>query len=159
MAARPRSILAFRRARRPESNAALGGATNDYQLVVTFASPVTVSTASVIAGTGSVSSATGSGTSVITVNLTGVTNQQVITVSLNGVSGPGGSGNVPVSMGVLVGDTNGNSAVNSGDAVQTRARSGQTADAINFRSDVNADGTVNSGDQIAVRSRSGTSLP
>ena len=131
----------------------------DASCVVTFASPVTVSSASVVGGTGSVASATGNGTSVITVNLTGVTNQQVLTVSLNGVTGPGGSGNVSVSMGVLVGDMNGNSTVNSGDTIQTRGRSGQTADATNFRSDVNADGVINSGDQIAVRSRSGTSLP
>jgi hypothetical protein len=59
---------------------------------------------------------------------------------------------------VLVGDTNGGGSVNAGDAVQTRGRSGQTANANNFRSDVNADGNVNGGDVIIVRSRAGTSL-
>ena len=57
------------------------------------------------------------------------------------------------------GDTNGDGVVNTGDALQTRNRSGQTTDATNFRSDVNVDGLVNSGDSIIVRSRSGTSLP
>ena len=136
-----------------------GGATLDYKVVITFATPVTFSSAAVTAGTGSVAMATGSGTNVLTVNLTGVTNQQVITVKLNCVSDGNNSGSMTVDMGVLVGDTNGNAVVNAGDTVQTRGRSGQTADATNFRSDVNFDGTINSGDQIAVRSRSGTSLP
>ena len=46
--------------------------------------------------------------------------------------------------------------VNSGDAVQTRGRSGQATDAINFRSDVNLDGLVNSGDTAIVRANSAT---
>ncbi len=136
-----------------------GGVNLDYQVVVTFASPVTASGASVTAGTGSVSSATGSGTSTLTVNLTGVTNIQVITVTLNGVSGGAGSGNIAISMGVLVGDTNANAAVNAGDTSQTKGRSGQMTDATNFRSDVNTDGTINAGDTSAVKSRSGTALP
>ena len=136
-----------------------GGAMNDYQVVVTFASPVTASGAAVTGGTGSVSSATGSGTSTLTVNLTGVTNIQVITVTLNGVSGGAGSGNIAISMGVLVGDTNNNGAVNAGDTAQTKGRSGQTTNGTNFRSDVNTDGIINAGDSSAVKSRSGTALP
>ncbi len=136
-----------------------GGASLDYQVVVTFASPVTASGAAVTGGTGSVSSATGSGTSVLTVNLTGVTNIQVITVTLNGVSGGAGSGNIAISMGVLVGDTNANAVVNAGDTSQTKGRSGQVTDATNFRSDVNTDGIINAGDTSAVKSRSGTALP
>ncbi len=62
-------------------------------------------------------------------------------------------------MSVLVGDTNGDRIVNSGDALQTRNRSGQATDTTNFRSDVNTDGFVNSGDSTVVRSRSGTFLP
>ena len=104
-----------------------GGAMNDYQVVVTFASPVTASGASVTAGIGSVSSATGSGTSTLTVNLTGVTNVQIITVTLNGVSGGAGSGNIALSMGVLVGDSSGNASVNASDVSQTKGRSGQVA--------------------------------
>jgi hypothetical protein len=58
-----------------------------------------------------------------------------------------------------VGDTNGDRFVNSGDALQTRTRSGQATDATNFRSDVNADGFINSGDTTLVRARSGTFVP
>jgi hypothetical protein len=61
-------------------------------------------------------------------------------------------------MSVLIGDTNGDAVVNSGDALQTRARSGQSTDGTNFRNDANVDGFLNSADTIIVRSRSGTSL-
>jgi hypothetical protein len=62
-------------------------------------------------------------------------------------------------MGVLVGDVNGDGAVNSGDALVTRNRGGQQADMTNFRSDINTDGVINGGDTISVRSRGGTALP
>jgi hypothetical protein len=57
-----------------------------------------------------VSSFSGSGTSQITVNLTGVTNVQRITVTLHNVNDGTSNGDVSVSMGVLVGDVNGYSA-------------------------------------------------
>ena len=63
-----------------------GGATNVYQIIINFATTVTVSSASVTSGTGSVSSFNGSGTSQITVNLTWVTNVQIITVTLFNVN-------------------------------------------------------------------------
>src|SRR5262249_9698753 len=91
-----------------------GGASNSYQLVFNFPVPVTFTTAAVTAGTGSVSSSSGSGTSSLTVNLTGVTNAQRITVTLYGVSNGGsGSANLTAQMGVLVGDSNGNDNVNA----------------------------------------------
>jgi hypothetical protein len=130
--------------------------TNDYQMVFTFASPVTFSSAAVFAGAGTVSSSSGSGTTTVTVNLTAVANAQKITVTLQGVNG---GGNLNAQMGMLLGDTNGDGAVNSGDTLQTRNRSGQVTDATNFRSDVNVDGFINAGDTIIVRSRSGTFLP
>ena len=133
-----------------------GGATNDYQVIFTFANSVTFSGAALTTGAGAVSGSSGSGTISATVNLTGVTNAQRITVTLQGVNG---SGDVSVPMGILVGDTNADGFVNAGDSIQTRNRSGQGADSANFRSDVNADGIVNSGDTTIVRSRSGTFLP
>jgi len=129
-----------------------------YQMVVQFANPVTISGATILSGAGTVSSTSVSGNTV-TVNLAGVTNAQTVVVSLTNVSDGTLSGNVPVAMGVLVGDTNGDRSVNSGDSLQTRNRSGQATDATNFRSDVNTDGFVNSGDTTVVRSRSGTFLP
>ena len=135
------------------------GANGNYQVVFNFAGSVTLGNAAVTAGAGTVTGATGSGTSNLTVNLTGVANAQRITLTLSNVSTGISTTDLAVPIGFLVGDTNGNGFVNTGDALETRNRSGQATAATNFRSDVNADGIVNSGDTIVVRSRSGTSLP
>ncbi len=135
-----------------------GGANGNYQTVFTFITPVTFSNAS-FGGNGMVSSATGNGTTVVTVNLTAVGNAQAASVILFDVDDGTTVETISIPIGFLIGDTNADGFVNSGDALQTRGRSGQTTDATNFRSDVNGDGFVNSGDTTAVRARSGTSLP
>ena len=136
-----------------------GGVTGDYQVVFTFASPVTFISAVVTAGTGSVSSASGSGTTIVTANLTGVANAQQITVTLQGVNDGTGTGDVSVQMGVLVGDTTGNGTVNASDIGQTKAQSGQAVTGSNFRTDVNVSGSINASDVSLVKSKSGTALP
>jgi hypothetical protein len=136
-----------------------GGATNDYQMIINFASSVTVESASVTSGTGSVSSFSGSGTSQITVNLTGVTNVQRITVTLHNVNDGTTTGDVPVSMGVLVGDVNGNAVVNASDVSLTKAQVGQLVSGSNFREDVNASGTISATDVAQVKADVGTALP
>jgi hypothetical protein len=135
-----------------------GGATNDYQMIINFATTVTVGSASVTSGTGSVSSFSVSGPQV-TVNLTGVTNVQRMTVTLFNVNDGTHMGNVPVSMGVLVGDTNGNAAVNATDVALTKSQLDMPVGSSNFREDVNADGLINSVDVALVKSKVGTALP
>jgi N-acetylneuraminic acid mutarotase len=135
-----------------------GGATNDYQMIINFATTVTVASASVTSGTGSVSSFSVSG-SQVTVNLTGVTNVQRITVTLFNVNDGTHMGNVPVSMGVLVGDVNGNALVNASDVSLAKSQVGQTVSGSNFREDVNANGLINSVDVAVVKSKVGTALP
>ncbi len=135
-----------------------GGATNDYQVVVTFASPVSFSSADITSGTGSVSTAGNVGNQVMA-NLTGVTNAQTITLALFDVNDGVNSGDVGIRMSVLVGDSTGNGSVNASDVSQVKARSGQPVDATNFRSDVTANGFINASDVSAVKARSGTSLP
>ncbi len=75
-----------------------GGAGGDYTLIFTFVNNTTVTSASVSSGTGSVSSSSpGPNPNQYTVNLTGVTNAQYVTVTLNGVlDSTGASGNVVV---------------------------------------------------------------
>ena len=136
-----------------------GGATNDYQVVLTFASAVTFNSASVSAGTGSVGSSSGNGTATITVNLTGVTNAQTVTIHLASVSNGSSTTDVDVQMAVLQGDVNGNRTVNATDIGQTKAVSGQAVAAGTFRADANANGSINATDIGLVKSRSGTSLP
>jgi hypothetical protein len=136
-----------------------GGVTNDYKIVITFASPVTFSTAAVNDGTGSLMSRSGSGTTTLTVDLTGVTNAQTLTLALFDVNDGVNSGDVGIRMGVLIGDASGNGTVNSTDVSQTKLRSGQATSADNFRSDVNASGAINATDVSTVKIGSGSSLP
>jgi hypothetical protein len=130
-----------------------------YTMVVTFSTSVTVTSATVTCGTGSVGSISGSGTPTITVNLTGVTDVQRITVTLSNVSDGTNSGDVPISMGVLVGDTTANGVVNAGDVSQTKSQVGQTVTSSNFREDVNANGTISATDVSLVKSDVGHALP
>ena len=137
-----------------------GGANGDHTVIISFANPVTVGSASVssIDGQAMVSSSSVNGP-VITVNLTKVTNAQTITISLTNVSDGTNVGNVGVAMGVLAGDTTANGAVNSSDIAQTQAQSGQPVTAANFREDVTANGAINSSDIAFVQAHSGTALP
>jgi hypothetical protein len=110
-----------------------GGAINDYQMIINFMTNVTVESASVTSGTGS--------------------------VSIFNVNDGTHHGNVPVSMGVLIGDVNGNAAVNATDVALTKSQVGQTVSGSNFREDVNANGLINSVDVALVKSKVGTALP
>jgi hypothetical protein len=135
-----------------------GGATNDYQMIVNFASTVTVESVAVTSGTGTVDSFSVSG-SQVTINLSGVTNVQRITVTLHNVNDGTSTGDVPVSMGVLVGDVNGNAVVNASDVSLTKSQVGNPVTSSNFREDVNANGTISATDVTLVKSEVGTALP
>jgi hypothetical protein len=138
-----------------------GGANSAFQMVVTFPLPVTLTgnpPAQVTSGTGTVSNVTVS-SNVVTVDLTGVTNAQRIIVTLRGVTDANGSGDVPVNMAVLLGDTNANTVVNAADISQTKSQTGNPVSSSNFRTDVNANGSINAADISIVKGQSGTGLP
>ena len=135
-----------------------GGANGDHQVIVTFPSTVSLTSANVTTGTGSVSSSSVNGAQV-TVNLTGVANAQTIVITLFGVDNGTNTTNVNIPMGVLLGDTTGNGSVNSTDVSQTKGQSGNAAIAGNFRTDINLNGAITSSDVSAVKSKSGTALP
>lgn len=135
-----------------------GGPTNDYQIVFTFPGSVTFKNAAVTSGTGTVRNTSGSGTTTVTVNLTGVTNAQTISVTLQGASDGTSTGDVAVPMGLLVGDTNWNGNVNASDVSQTKSRIGQAVDSTTFRSDVNVNGSINAGDISQIKANLGTAL-
>lgn len=134
----------------------------NYKLVFTFLhNVVSVASATVTTGIGSVgSSVLGPNSNQYTVNLTGVTNAQNLTVTLtNVVDSSGASGNVPAIMGVLIGDTTGNASVNSSDIGEAKTNSGLTTTSANFRTDVTINGSINSSDIGTIKAQSGTSLP
>ena len=146
-----------------------GGATNDYQLVVTFPASVSVTgapQAQVTTGTGLIGSGGVSNGGVVTVNgnvvtipLTSIANAQRLRVTLFGVHDSFTTNDVIIPMNVLQGDTTSNGLVNSSDISLTQSKSGQAVDATNFREDVTLNGAINSSDISFVQSRSGTGLP
>ncbi len=72
---------------------------------------------------------------------------------------PGSLRGVPVSMGVHVGDVNGNAVVNASDVSLTKPQVGQLVTGSDFREDVNANGTISAGDVGLVKANVGTALP
>lgn len=120
-----------------------------------FPNPVVVTQATVTSGNGNITNVSGNGSKLITVDLANVTNAQSITVALFG----NGTGQVSITMKVLIGDTTGNGTVNASDVAQTKAQSGMSVNTSNMRADVTANGTINASDVSLVKSKSGTSLP
>jgi hypothetical protein len=138
-----------------------GGATNDYTLVVTFSNNLAGGNASVTSGVGKVAGAPAISGNTITVTLTGVTNAQTLSVTLNSLTDqflqtlP----DTAVNMSVLIGDVNGNGTVNASDITAVKVRSGEPPSNANFRTDVNANGNINASDVEQVKTATGTSLP
>ncbi|MEP6810958.1 MAG: dockerin type I domain-containing protein [Chthoniobacterales bacterium] len=135
-----------------------GANSNSHQLIVNFAVPITFSSATVSNGSGIVESASASG-SQLTVNLTGVANAQTLTVMLTNVNDGTRTSNLALPVSFLLGDTNGNGSVNASDVSQTKAQSGSSVTAANFRNDVNASGTINASDVGQVKAAAGNALP
>ncbi|MFL6569881.1 MAG: dockerin type I domain-containing protein [Chthoniobacterales bacterium] len=130
----------------------------NHQLVITFANNVTVGDVTVSSADSSATATETSAANVVTVNLSNVADAQTLSVKLRNVNDGVGFGDVVIPMAVLLGDANGDRAVNSADATIARNRSGQLADTTNFRTDVNVDGVINSADATIVRNRSGQSV-
>ncbi len=135
-----------------------GGPSGNHVLAMSFATPVTLTGASVQSGTGMVSGSTVSG-SQVTVNLTGVTNAQRLIVRLTNVNDGVHTNNVDIPMDMLIGDTNADRFVDAVDTAQTKSKSGQALNATNFREDVNTDGFIDAVDTSFVKSKAGTALP
>ena len=117
------------------------------------------------AGGGSVSGPPSFSGNTMTVNLTGVTNAQQLTVKLSGVTDSGAQvlPDKTVDMIALAGDTSGNKTVNASDVLETKIQSGAPVNGgpgtANFRDDVTADGSINSSDILVVKLKSGTAVP
>ena len=138
-----------------------GGSNGFHTLVFTFNNVLASGSASVTSGTGNIAFAPSFVSDRMNVRLNGVADAQTITVTLRDVTDQHGQvlPETAVSLNVLLGDGNGDKTVNSGDAQQTRNRSGQPLTGSTFRSDFNLDNSINSGDATIARSRSGQFIP
>jgi uncharacterized protein (TIGR03118 family) len=133
----------------------------NHTFVFNFTNNVTSGSASVTSGTGSVSGNPAFSTNNMTVDLTGVTDVQKITVTLSGVTDSFGQvlPNTAVSANMLIGDVNGNKTVNSTDVSQTKLQSGQAVTAANFREDIIPNGQINGSDVSQAKLRVGSGVP
>jgi uncharacterized protein (TIGR02597 family) len=135
------------------------------KIIFPFPAAVTVNNtlgtqgARVTSGAGSVSSVSGAGTNTVTVNLTGVTNVQWITVTLYGVSDGTYSNDVAVRAGVLLGDVTASKRADAGDVTAVRNHTVSTPDQTTARFDVTLSGRIDSGDVTATRNAIVAVLP
>ena len=132
-----------------------------HTVVITFTNNVTSGNASVTSGGGTVSGSPSFSGNTMTVNLTGVSDVQKVTVTLSNVTDSFAQvlPNTAVSINMLIGDTSGSKSVNGTDVSQTKLQSGSAVNATNFRQDVVVNGSVNGTDVSAVKLRSGNGLP
>jgi PKD repeat protein len=144
------------------------GLVNNYaQIFLTFPQPVTVGSAAILSGAGSVTGVliTGAGRNdgvsgtVVDISLIDVASGQTITIGLFDVNDGTHSGDLGIRMSVLLGDTNGDGRVDASDISDVKSKSGQAVMESNFRADVTANGAITSTDVSLVKSKSGTALP
>lgn len=134
-----------------------------YSLTFTFSNNLT-SVAGVASSCGTVVSGVIDGTNPhqFIVSLTGVLcNAQDVTVTLTNVQDDQSNTLAAASatMGLLLGDVDGDGFVTQADVDLVRASLGQPADATNFRRDINPDGTINRSDIQRARHQLGSHLP
>jgi hypothetical protein len=94
----------------------------------------------------------------VSVVLTGLADRNRVSITLANVNGTGAGTTFVATMGFLGGDQNGSAVVDAADIGVIRARSGQAANATNFRGDFNASGAIDAADISTVRARSGNGL-
>ena len=117
-------------------------------MVLTFDKAIASANAAVTEGTATAAAPTFNGNNVV-ISLTGVTDQQYVTVSLTSVAGVDGStgGTGSVRIGFLLGDVNGSRAVSLADVGLVNAELSQPVTASNYLKDVNVSGTMTLGDK------------
>ncbi len=125
-----------------------------------FDKPVTAGNASVTAGPGTAGTPTFSGNE-MRVPLSGVTNQQYVTVAVSDVvaadGGAGGGGSVRI--GFLLGDVSQNRVVTVSDLGQVNAQIAQVVTASNYLKDVNVSGTLTVADKGIANTQITKALP
>ena len=128
-------------------------------IVMTFDSAIISANVAVTEGTATVGTVTFSGNDVI-VPLTGVTDQQYVTISATNVSSAtnsGGSGSI--RLGFLVGDVSQNRVVTVADLGLVNAQLAQVVTAANYLRDVNASGTLTVADKGITNANLTRALP
>jgi len=133
------------------------------EVVFTFPTAVTFNNAMVTSGTGSVATTAGNGTTTVTADLSGVINQQWVTLTLLGVNDGTNTNDVAVRIGVLLGDVNLNGVVTNADVslVKAQVAAGASVGPSNFQDDINANGVITNADVSLTKAQvaAGAQLP
>lgn len=129
-------------------------------VVLTFDKPITGGSVQVTEGVATIGTLTPSGNDLI-VGLTGVTDQQYVTLSAQSIVGVDGStgGMGEVRIGFLAGDVNQNRTVTLVDVALVNAQLSQPVTATNFTKDLNVNGTMTLADKAAAIGALTHSLP
>jgi hypothetical protein len=144
----------------PGVEARTGGAGGTHNVVLTLNSDVAGGNATVSSGIGTAGAPTFLGRTMI-IPLSGVTDLQRITLSLSNVFNTVGQvlPTTGLNINILLGDTNGNRAVNATDIGQVKSQAGAPVSPANFRTDTTASGAINASDVGQVKANAGNSLP
>lgn len=127
------------------------------KLVFTFDQDITAGNAEVTAGTARINGTPSFSGNSMTVNLTGVADEQNVTVSLTSLNGDTEATGA-VTFGVLAGDVNHDGIVNILDLGQIRLHTSQPVTAQNCQYDINEDGLINILDLGQGRLRTGRGI-
>lgn len=137
-----------------------GGPKGNHTLVFTFKSNLVSGAATVTAGTGRVVGTPVISGNSMTINLTGVTDAQTMTITLQNMKDVANQvlPDTPVSISFLLGDISANGKVDKSDYKEVNARKGRRVNASNFRDDINLSGVVDKPDIQSVRANNGHHL-
>jgi subtilisin-like proprotein convertase family protein len=129
-------------------------------VVFTFNTAITGATATITEGTATAGAPTFSGNDVI-IDLSGVNDQQYVTVTLTNVTASGGGALsiAPVRIGFLAGDVNQNRVVTLADLGLVNQQLAQTVTAANYLKDVNTSGTLSLADKGLTNTKLTHALP
>ncbi|MEO8303008.1 MAG: hypothetical protein ABI724_02705, partial [Betaproteobacteria bacterium] len=152
----PLSLVATNPTTEPRS----GGVGGDHMIVFTFDKPVTGGAVVVTEGIATPGAASFVGAE-MRVPISGVTNQQYVSLSVSSVTATdGGTGGVgAVRVGFLLGDVNQNRVVALSDLGLVNAQVAQLVTAGNFLKDVNASGTMSLADKGIANAQVTKGLP
>jgi hypothetical protein len=128
----------------------------NYLAVFTYDDVVSSADVAIVSGTATAGDPIFSGNE-IQVPLSGVADQQIVTIEVSNVDGDGGSDDV--AFGFLIGDVNGDRRVNNPDSKQVKADNGQPVTSSNFRDDIDLNGRVDKPDAKVVNANKNHRLP
>jgi hypothetical protein len=137
---------------------------NTETFVFSFVNPIASVAGASVSGTATIDNAhTGINTSnphEYVVSLTGVSNAQHVTVTLTNLSDTAGNtmGSLAATLGVLIGDVNGDGVVDGNDVAAVQAKTRQNPDSTNFKMDVDTTGVIDGNDVSTVQGHTRTSL-